>query len=203
MRNRWGISVALVLTSLVALGVATITSATTSTTTTTMGSPTTTTLAVSNLACASKIVATWSLVRQANETVSVSVNALDIGAMGPAATAGYGGVLLFGTTAPAKFSAIVATLQRETPGKYAMLVMTDQEGGGVERLTNVVATLPWAQTMGKNLSPTQITAEGRRVGASMKSVGINTDLAPVLDVDGRAVEPGSTTPDGYRSFSAV
>ncbi|HEY5104823.1 MAG TPA: glycoside hydrolase family 3 N-terminal domain-containing protein [Acidimicrobiales bacterium] len=203
MRNRWGISVALVLTSLVALGVATITSATTSTTTTTMGSPTTTTLAVSNLACASKIVATWSLVRQANETVSVSVNALDIGAMGPAATAGYGGILLFGTTAPAKFSAIVATLQRETPGKYAMLVMTDQEGGGVERLTNLVATLPWAQTMGKNLSPTQITAEGRRVGASMKSVGINTDLAPVLDVDGRAVEPGSTNPDGYRSFSGV
>jgi beta-N-acetylhexosaminidase len=123
--------------------------------------------------------------------------------MGPAAKAGYGGILLFGTTAPAKFSAIVATLQRETPDKYAMLVMTDQEGGGVERLTNLVATLPWAQTMGKNLSASQITAEGKRVGLSMKAAGVNTDLAPVLDVDGRAVEPGATNPDGYRSFGGV
>jgi beta-N-acetylhexosaminidase len=31
--------------------------------------------------------------------------------------------------------------------------------------------------------------------------GVNTDLAPVLDVDARAQEPGATNPDGYRSFS--
>jgi beta-N-acetylhexosaminidase len=97
----------------------------------------------------------------------------------------------------------VATLQRETPDHEAMLVMTDQEGGGVERLTNLVATLPWAQTMGKNLTPAQITADGLRVGRSMKAAGINTDLAPVADVDARAVEPGEDDPDGYRSFSGV
>jgi beta-N-acetylhexosaminidase len=129
------------------------------------------------------------------------VNAENIGAMGPAARAGYGGLLLFGTTAPASFVHVVATLQRETPEKYTMLVMTDQEGGGVERLDNLVATLPWAQTMGKNLTSAQITAEGKRVGLSMKAAGVNTDLAPVLDVDGRAQEPGPANPDGYRSFS--
>jgi beta-N-acetylhexosaminidase len=123
--------------------------------------------------------------------------------MGPAARDGYGGILLFGTTAPANFAATAATLQRETPDHDSMLVMTDQEGGGVERLTNLVATLPWAQTMGKNLTPAQITAEGLRVGRSMKAAGINTDLAPVADVDGRAVEPGEHDPDGYRSFSGV
>jgi beta-N-acetylhexosaminidase len=139
----------------------------------------------------------------ANETITVSVNALDIGAMGPAARAGYGGLLLFGSTAPAKFAGIVATLQRETPEHYTMLVMTDQEGGGVERLTNLVAALPWAQTMGKNLTAAQITAVAKRVGLSMKAAGVNTDLAPVLDVDGRAEEPGATNPDGYRSFSGV
>lgn len=198
----------LAVTSLGVIGIATSISATTTTTTTTTAvatttSPPTTTIALSNLACAMKKVSTWTLVHQANETVSVSVNALDIGAMGPAAKAGYGGILLFGTTAPAKFSLIVATLQHETPGGYSMLVMTDQEGGGVERLTNLVATLPWAQTMGKNLNVARITAEGRRVGASMTSAGINTDLAPVLDVDGRAQEPGAINPDGYRSFSGV
>jgi beta-N-acetylhexosaminidase len=84
-----------------------------------------------------------------------------------------------------------------------MLVMTDQEGGGVERLTNLVATLPWAQTMGKNLMVSQIIAQGQRVGLSMKAAGVNTDLAPVLDVDARAVEPGARDPDGYRSFSGM
>jgi len=161
------------------------------------------TATTTNLSCASQVVATWTLPRLANETIAVSVDALDIGAMGPAARDGYGGLLLFGPTAPAKFSAIVATLQRETPGLNAMLVMTDQEGGGVERLRNLVATLPWAQTMGKNLTAAEITAEGARVGRSMASAGVNTDLAPVLDVDGRAVEPGATDPDGYRSFSGV
>ncbi len=155
------------------------------------------------LACQSTVTSTWTTVQLANETIALSVNALNIGAMGPAAKAGYGGLLLLGTVAPAKFAAIVATLQKETPTKYAMLVMTDQEGGGVQRLTNLVATLPWAQTMGKNLTAAQITAQGHRVGLSMMAAGVNTDLAPVLDVDGRAVYPGSSDPDGYRSFSGV
>jgi beta-N-acetylhexosaminidase len=133
----------------------------------------------------------------------VSINSGQIGAIGPAASDGYGGILLFGTTAPASFAATVATLQSETADLESMLVMTDQEGGGIERLTNLVATLPWAQTMGKNLSPAGITAEGLRVGRSMKAAGINTDLAPVADVDGRSVEPGENDPDGFRSFSGV
>jgi beta-N-acetylhexosaminidase len=168
-----------------------------------IGASSTSYSAATSLSCARAVVSAWPLNRLANETVTVSVNALDIGAMGPAARAGYGGLLLFGTTAPKKFAGVVATLQRETPGHYTMLVMTDQEGGGVERLTNLVAALPWAQTMGKNLTAAQITAVGRRVGLSMKAAGVNTDLAPVLDVDGRAVEPGATNPDGYRSFSGV
>jgi beta-N-acetylhexosaminidase len=163
----------------------------------------TTSPATANLLCATQVVSTWSVARLANETIAVSVNAANIGAMGPAAHAGYGGIVLLGPTAPANFAAIVATLQRETPEKYAMLVMTDDEGGGVKRLTNLLTTAPWAQTIGKNLTPAQITAEGKKVGLSMTAAGVNTDLAPVLDVDGRAVWPGATNPDGYRSFGGV
>lgn len=156
-----------------------------------------------NLACATQVVSTWSVARLANETIAVSINAANIGALGPAARTGYGGILLVGSSAPAHFAGIVATLQRETPEKYAMLVMTDEEGGGVQRLANLLVTAPWAQTMGKNLTPAQITAEGKKVGLSMQAAGVNTDLAPVLDVDGRAVYPGATNPDGYRSFGGV
>jgi beta-N-acetylhexosaminidase len=156
-----------------------------------------------NLACASQIVSTWTTTQLANETIAIPVEATNVGALAPAARAGYGGLLLFGTTAPASMGQVLATLQRERPGHYAWMVMTDEEGGGVERLTNLVGSFPWAQTMGKNLSAAQITAIARRVGTALATAGVNTDLAPVLDVDGRAQYPGEANPDGYRSFSGV
>lgn len=157
--------------------------------------------ATSNLTCATQIVNAWTLPQLANETIAVPVYATNIGAMAPAARAGYGGILLFGSMAPPTLAPILATLQRQRPGHYALVVMTDEEGGGVVRLTNVVGSFPWAQTMGKNLTAAQITAIGLRVGTKLVGAGVNTDLAPVLDVDGRAQAPGAVNPDGYRSFS--
>jgi beta-N-acetylhexosaminidase len=159
--------------------------------------------ALTNVECALQIVSTWTVAQLANETIAIPVEATNIGALAPAARAGYGGILLFGSTAPASMPQVLATLQRERPGHYAWMVMTDEEGGGVERLTNVAGSFPWAQTMGKNLSAVQITAIARRVGTALVAAGVNTDLAPVLDVDGRAQFPGAANPDGYRSFSGV
>ncbi len=159
--------------------------------------------AITNLTCANQIVSTWTTTQLANETIAIPVEATNIGALAPAARAGYGGILLFGSTAPASMPQILATLQRERPGHYAWMVMTDEEGGGVERLTNLVGAFPWPQTMGKNLSAPRITAIAKRVGTALSAAGVNTDLAPVLDVDGRAQYPGEANPDGYRSFSGV
>jgi beta-N-acetylhexosaminidase len=156
-----------------------------------------------NLACATQIVSGWTTQQLANETIAIPVEATNIGALAPAARAGYGGILLFGSTAPTSMPQVLATLQRERPGHFAWMVMTDEEGGGVERLTNLVGSFPWAQTMGKNLSAAQITSIARRVGTALSTAGVNTDLAPVLDVDGRAQYPGAANPDGYRSFSGV
>lgn len=157
----------------------------------------------SQLTCAAQIVSSWPLRQIANETIVVPVYATNIGAMAPAARAGYGGLLLFGKVAPTSMSAIIATLQRERPVHYSMLVMTDEEGGGVMRLNNVVSAFPWPQSMGINSSPTQIAAIADRVGRQLLSVGVNMDLAPVLDVDGRPDFPGAVNPDGLRSFSGT
>lgn len=159
--------------------------------------------ALSSVECAQQITSTWTLRQLANETIAIPVEATNIGALGPAARAGYGGILLFGSNAPSSMPKVLATLQRERPGHYAWMVMTDEEGGGVERLTNLVGSFPWAQTMGKNLDAAQITAIARRVGTALSAAGVNTDLAPVLDVDARAQYPGEANPDGYRSFSGV
>lgn len=175
--------------------------ATSTTTTTTTAPATTTTAPPSALVCATRLVGSWSVARLSREVVAVSATAGQIGAMGPAAHAGYGALLVFGTTAPASFPTVVARLQSTTPGGLAMLVMTDEEGGGVARLTNLVAPPPWAATMGARWGVARIRAAGASAGAALLAAGVNVDLAPVLDVDGRAVYPGARDPDGLRSFS--
>ncbi len=152
------------------------------------------------VACARAEVATWSLVDQADETIAVPVDAADLGAMAPAAREGFGALLLVGATAPASTGRVVARLQSLTPHHSTILVMTDEEGGGVARLTNLVSPPPWAQTMGRHLRASQIEDVGRRVGLALARIGVNVDLAPVLDVDGRPVVPSATNPDGLRSF---
>ncbi|HET8990505.1 MAG TPA: glycoside hydrolase family 3 N-terminal domain-containing protein [Acidimicrobiales bacterium] len=173
------------------------------TTTTTTAATTTSTAPAGPLACARRAVALWSLPRLADEVVAVSVDAAHVGSYGPAAHAGFGALLVFGSRAPATFARVVARLQRMTPGGLSMLVMSDEEGGGVARLTNVVADPPWARTMGTSWSPARIELAGERLGASMLAAGLTVDLAPVLDVDPRAVYPGARDPDGLRSFSGV
>ncbi|MBW4077729.1 MAG: hypothetical protein HIU84_04300 [Acidobacteria bacterium] len=180
---------------------------TTSTTTAAAGSTTSTTVvaptAAANLACAEKMVSTWSVPQLANETIVVSVNVANAGAMVPAAQAGFGGLLFFGASAPANISATIARVQARSLHGFPMLIMTDEEGGGVQRLTNVIGSIPWAATMGRNLTPQRIKGLATRIGTSMLNAGVTVDLAPVLDVDGRRVEPGRADPDGFRSFSGL
>lgn len=159
------------------------------------------TVTSTSLSCAEAVVANWTVPALAAETIVVPVDVTQISTMAPAARDGFGGVLLFGDRAPANFAARLSAVQAASATGYPLLVMTDEEGGGVWRLANLVPAIPWAQTMGRTLTPQQITALARRVGSELVQLGVTVDLAPVLDVDARAVEPGAGDPDGYRSFS--
>jgi beta-N-acetylhexosaminidase len=74
-----------------------------------------------------------------------------------------------------------------------LLVMTDQEGGQVKRVDG--APDASAATMGAE-GPSYSRRQGRATAANLKSLGVNVDLAPVLDV-GR---PGGVIADTERSF---
>jgi beta-N-acetylhexosaminidase len=156
--------------------------------------------AAANVSCASAVVSTWSLTRVARETIVVSAQASSLASLTTAAAQGYGGVLLFGSAAPAALPATLASLRRLEPDHLSPMVMTDDEGGGIIRFPNLVGQWPWPQVMGSTMTSAQITAQGRKVGAAMVHAGFNVDLAPVADVDGRAQYPGEYNPDGYRSF---
>ena len=152
------------------------------------------------LSCATTVVSTWSLTRVARETVVVSAQATQLSQGTLAASQGYGGFILVGASAPASLATTIARLATLEPGHFAPLVMSDDEGGGIIRCPTLVGQWPWPQTMGATMTPAQIQATGRRAGLAMARAGLNTDLAPVADVDGRAVEPGEQDPDGFRSF---
>jgi beta-N-acetylhexosaminidase len=145
----------------------------------------------------------WSLNRLSAQVVVVPIQADQAGALTREARTGYGGILLFGTSAPASLGTTLRQLQAISPQDLGISVMTDEEGGGVMRLDNLVTAFPWARTMARTMSAAQITATARRVGTQLLRAGVTMDLAPVLDIDGRDVVPGASDPDGYRSFGGT
>ena len=132
--------------------------------------------------------------------MAIPVEADRAGALSLEVRTGYGGILLFGATAPAALGPTLRRLQAMTPQGLGISIMTDEEGGGVLRLDNLVASFPWARTMARTMTPSQITAIAKRVGTQLRAAGVTMDLAPVLDIDGRNVDPSASDPDGYRSF---
>lgn len=74
---------------------------------------------------------------------------------------------------------------------FPLFISVDQEGGQVRRLKpqKGFMDLPSAQAMAqRNATATRELAAA--IGAELKSLGINMDLAPVLDVDSNPFNPG-------------
>jgi beta-N-acetylhexosaminidase len=113
--------------------------------------------------------------------------------------AGAGGVLIFGSAAPPPD--LRAELTPAPPG-VPLVAMADQEGGGVQRLGPPVPSMPWPRVMAQTMTPDQVQALATSVGRSMRQLGVDVNLAPVLDLDDRP-GPSASNPDGLRSFSAV
>jgi len=146
-------------------------------------------------------LASWSTDRLAMLTIAVPVAETAPGRVATEVSHGAGGVLLFGSKAPSNLGKQLAALRTHVPGRLGLLVMTDEEGGGIQRMANLVGSLPWARTMGTQWTTGQIHTRVRKVARKMAAAGVNMDLAPVADVDGRSVVPSASNPDGLRSFN--
>ncbi len=145
-------------------------------------------------------LATWSVTRLAEQTLVVPVDESDVAAVSAEISAGAGGVILFGSSAPANLGASLRVLSAVAPGGVAPFVMTDEEGGVVQRMANLVGSLPSARQMAATMSPAQIRQLLTTVAQRMRAAGVTMDLAPVLDLD-NGVGPNNQDPDGTRSFS--
>ncbi|MFF8025700.1 glycoside hydrolase family 3 N-terminal domain-containing protein [Streptomyces sp. NPDC007896] len=146
-------------------------------------------------------LAGWSNRRLAMLTIAVPVSETSVAGVTSEVSAGAGGVLLFGSKAPSDLGSRLTALKSHVPGHLGLLVMTDEEGGGIQRMSNLVGSLPWPAYMGAHWTPAQIQQNVTKVATKMAAAQVNMDLAPVVDVDGRNVAPSRTNPDGWRSFS--
>jgi beta-N-acetylhexosaminidase len=154
------------------------------------------------LSCTNRTkLAAWSNRRLAMQTIAVPVAETSLWRVRAEVHNGAGGVLLLGSSAPSKLGPHLAALESHVPGHLGLLVMTDEEGGGVQHMANLVGSLPWAAWMGRHWTAAKITHAVAVVGSKMAAANVNMDLAPVVDVDGKNVPPSSTDPDGWRSFS--
>ena len=111
------------------------------------------------------------------------------------------GVVLFAENLPSRQSArrLIAGLQRlpRPPGlRDPLLVMVDQEGGLVKR----VAGAPTASARQMGAAGAAFShRQGRRTALNLGDLGINVDLAPVLDV----ARPGGVIAETDRGFGAT
>ena len=103
-----------------------------------------------------------------------------------------GGVIVhrFNFSSSAQLRSIAGALQRAAAsgGQPRLLIAVDQEGGSVK-------TIPWLPPVRSPRhvrSAADARADGRRTGAALLTLGVNTDFAPVTDV------PGSTASAVYR-----
>ena len=119
-----------------------------------------------------------------------------------ASAAGVGGILFLGAAPPpSDLAGELRSNLASGPPNPSPLVMADQEGGGVERLGDAVPSMPWPRVMAETMTPQEVQVLATRVGRSMLQLGVDMNLAPVLDVDAGS-GPSAADADGLRSFSA-
>lgn len=109
-----------------------------------------------------------------------------------------GGFIYFnwanGLNSPEQVARLSAELQKlaRTP----LLIATDQEGGRVVRLRNGFPVFPSSQAIAQTGDPELAEFAAYVTGLSLRSVGINMNLAPVVDVNSNPDNPVINT----RSF---
>lgn len=98
-----------------------------------------------------------------------------------------GGIVLFpaNVNSPEQVAQLVNALQQQSttssPG-LPLFIATDQEGGQVSRLRDGFTVFPSPMLLGATASYEDAVEQGKAMGVEMQAVGINMNLAPVVDL---------------------
>ena len=104
-----------------------------------------------------------------------------------------GGLILFKRNLESPKQIRVLTKELQALSHEPLLIGIDQEGGRVSRLPEPFTQLPpaavWGRIYEMEKDPKVIFRVGRYLAQELLSVGINTDFAPVLDVNSNPKNP--------------
>jgi beta-N-acetylhexosaminidase len=121
---------------------------------------------------------------------------------------GIGGMLLYtaNMTTKTQTTNLVATAQSHA--QIPMLVLTDEEGGYVDRLNQFYGWRPSATDIGASGSTTYAQQQGYKTGQDMAALGFNADFAPDVDVQlvagpDQVTRTFGTTPDGVTKMAGA
>jgi beta-N-acetylhexosaminidase len=164
-----------------------------------------------------KIMAGMSLEQKLGQLIVVEYLSNDYVASGlqQMVTQQYVGGLLYQTVnnnfdapenTPAGLAAFSQQVQQDA--QIPLYIGTDQEGGQVNRLQPFYGDLPSAQAMAATGNPQYAYNQGAQVAKWMLQMGINGDLAPVVDV--HTVDPPilqdrmfGSTPDAVSTYAGA
>ena len=101
-----------------------------------------------------------------------------------------GGVILFARNLenPAQIVQLTNDLQNLSP-QYPLFIAIDQEGGRVSRLPSGFTIFPSCATVGRCKTTELAYQVAAATAAELRAVGINMNMAPVLDVDTNPKNP--------------
>jgi beta-N-acetylhexosaminidase len=148
-------------------------------------------------------VASWPLASKLNQLIMVSGDFSNIGASAAYARAGVGAFVFFGQPAAGSGPTISAGMARlyndaRANGQVLPWISTDEEGGYVARLSNVIGALPTPRWMASNWSASYVQSVITSHARAMWNLGVTMDLAPVLDT---ALSTNTIADENDRSFS--
>ena len=141
---------------------------------------------------------TWTDRQLVAQTIFQCAPVSNIGALSQAVRKGLGGVVLLGGVAPNNFAQQITKLVERSGDHVAPLIASDEEGGAVQRLADVIYPLQSAETMG-TWSESEVTRTAAKYGKAMKELGVDMALSPVADLN----SPGHFIGSQSRAFSST
>jgi beta-N-acetylhexosaminidase len=139
---------------------------------------------------------TWTNAALAAELTVSCVDVSDVRRARGQARAGIGGITLIGSDPDRHLGKRLRAARRAAPHHLAPFVMSDEEGGEVQRLRTKIYPLPSAKTMG-GWGRHHVRRTAQKYGARMRALGVQMDLAPVADLKVK----GSYIASLHRAFS--
>ncbi|HVM27849.1 MAG TPA: glycoside hydrolase family 3 N-terminal domain-containing protein, partial [Mycobacteriales bacterium] len=140
----------------------------------------------------------WPNRQLAAQLVFSCVQTTDLGTAVAHARAGLGGIVVMGRpTDGAALATALAGVGAAAPDGIAPMVASDEEGGRVQRLRDLLGPLPSAEVMG-GWPDDRIEQTAHDYAVRMRELGVQMALSPVADLSAPGFYPAET----QRAFSA-